>query len=129
MLGGNRLGSRRSYRLMLAERRVDAPRGFEPRLTESESVVLPLDDGAPARNRRQAGEIERAPDPVNAAPWVASALAQRPKFVIKTAQVSREFAAVKDRTGVTMAQEAASTPALLHKDTQPGGPSNQAPPR
>jgi glycerol kinase len=31
---------------------VDAPRGFEPRLTESESVVLPLDDGAacePAR--------------------------------------------------------------------------------
>src|SRR5579872_4490515 len=25
---------------------VDAPRGFEPRLTESESVVLPLDDGA-----------------------------------------------------------------------------------
>ena len=26
--------------------RMDAPRGFEPRLTESESVVLPLDDGA-----------------------------------------------------------------------------------
>ncbi len=26
--------------------RLDAPRGFEPRLTESESVVLPLDDGA-----------------------------------------------------------------------------------
>ena len=25
---------------------LDAPRGFEPRLTESESVVLPLDDGA-----------------------------------------------------------------------------------
>ena len=25
---------------------MDAPRGFEPRLTESESVVLPLDDGA-----------------------------------------------------------------------------------
>ena len=30
----------------LFARRVDAPRGFEPRLTESESVVLPLDDGA-----------------------------------------------------------------------------------
>ena len=28
------------------ERKMDAPRGFEPRLTESESVVLPLDDGA-----------------------------------------------------------------------------------
>ena len=28
---------------------VDAPRGFEPRLTESESVVLPLDDGALAQ--------------------------------------------------------------------------------
>ena len=27
-------------------KRLDAPRGFEPRLTESESVVLPLDDGA-----------------------------------------------------------------------------------
>jgi predicted deacetylase len=26
--------------------RLDAPRGFEPRLTDSESVVLPLDDGA-----------------------------------------------------------------------------------
>ena len=25
---------------------LDAPRGFEPRLTDSESVVLPLDDGA-----------------------------------------------------------------------------------
>ena len=25
---------------------LDAPRGFEPRLTESEFVVLPLDDGA-----------------------------------------------------------------------------------
>ena len=30
----------------LVSRRMDAPRGFEPRLTESESVVLPLDDGA-----------------------------------------------------------------------------------
>ena len=30
----------------IAKRWVDAPRGFEPRLTESESVVLPLDDGA-----------------------------------------------------------------------------------
>ena len=28
---------------------LDAPRGFEPRLTESESVVLPLDDGATRR--------------------------------------------------------------------------------
>lgn len=27
---------------------LDAPRGFEPRLTESESVVLPLDDRAMA---------------------------------------------------------------------------------
>ena len=30
----------------VAEGMMDAPRGFEPRLTESESVVLPLDDGA-----------------------------------------------------------------------------------
>ena len=30
----------------LLKRWLDAPRGFEPRLTESESVVLPLDDGA-----------------------------------------------------------------------------------
>jgi hypothetical protein len=30
---------------------LDAPRGFEPRLTESESVVLPLDDGATERPR------------------------------------------------------------------------------
>ena len=35
-LGGNEI----------AGERLDAPRGFEPRLTESESVVLPLDDGA-----------------------------------------------------------------------------------
>src|SRR5207248_4393679 len=41
---------------------LDAPRGFEPRLTESESVVLPLDDGAAG-----CGEIERVPYPVNAA--------------------------------------------------------------
>ena len=31
---------------LFGSREVDAPRGFEPRLTESESVVLPLDDGA-----------------------------------------------------------------------------------
>ena len=36
----------------LIEQALDAPRGFEPRLTESESVVLPLDDGAaPSRGR------------------------------------------------------------------------------
>src|SRR6478609_10774825 len=34
-----------------AEVLVDAPRGFEPRLTESESVVLPLDDGAAKRGQ------------------------------------------------------------------------------
>jgi hypothetical protein len=45
---------------------VDAPRGFEPRLTESESVVLPLDDGAvPAFGG--AREIEIEPLTVNAA--------------------------------------------------------------
>jgi voltage-gated potassium channel len=32
--------------LLAGAERLDAPRGFEPRLTESESVVLPLDDGA-----------------------------------------------------------------------------------
>ena len=32
--------------------RLDAPRGFEPRLTESESVVLPLDDRAMPAPRR-----------------------------------------------------------------------------
>src|SRR3546814_17516090 len=36
------------HRTMSSGDRLDAPRGFEPRLTESESVVLPLDDGAPA---------------------------------------------------------------------------------
>ena len=35
-------------------RSMDAPRGFEPRLTESESVVLPLDDGAIAAAGRRA---------------------------------------------------------------------------
>jgi hypothetical protein len=34
----------------LLGRRMDAPRGFEPRLTDSESVVLPLDDGAAQRS-------------------------------------------------------------------------------
>src|SRR5688572_11984646 len=34
---------------------LDAPRGFEPRLTESESVVLPLDDGATAGARDRCG--------------------------------------------------------------------------
>ena len=44
---------------------MDAPRGFEPRLTESESVVLPLDDGAmPALDG--AREIEIEPRTVNA---------------------------------------------------------------
>lgn len=33
--------------------RMDAPRGFEPRLTESESGVLPLDDGASADSRKE----------------------------------------------------------------------------
>ena len=42
--------------------RLDAPRGFEPRLTESESVVLPLDDGAPMGGR----EIESGLQTVNA---------------------------------------------------------------
>ena len=37
------LDRRGKYALVL-----DAPRGFEPRLTESESVVLPLDDRAGA---------------------------------------------------------------------------------
>ena len=37
---------------------LDAPRGFEPRLTESESVVLPLDDGAVRSPGSGAGEIE-----------------------------------------------------------------------
>ena len=41
---------------------LDAPRGFEPRLTESESVVLPLDDGAPMGGR----EIESGLQTVNA---------------------------------------------------------------
>ena len=39
-----RKGAGRLSRII--KRWVDAPRGFEPRLTESESVVLPLDDGA-----------------------------------------------------------------------------------
>ena len=34
---------------------LDAPRGFEPRLTESESVVLPLDEGASGRLVRPRG--------------------------------------------------------------------------
>src|SRR5262245_49375989 len=42
---------------------MDAPRGFEPRLTESESVVLPLDDGA--MPVRRGGEIESGVRPVN----------------------------------------------------------------
>ena len=33
-------------RSTLTSEQLDAPRGFEPRLTDSESVVLPLDDGA-----------------------------------------------------------------------------------
>lgn len=40
---------------------VDAPRGFEPRLTESESVVLPLDDGA--IGGRPKGRISAGQDP------------------------------------------------------------------
>ena len=39
-------GKVRGWLASLINRRMDAPRGFEPRLTESESVVLPLDDGA-----------------------------------------------------------------------------------
>ena len=38
---------------------LDAPRGFEPRLTESESVVLPLDDGA-TPVRREGARYERS---------------------------------------------------------------------
>ena len=47
--GRSRLEPRRAcWQESLAAMRegLDAPRGFEPRLTESESVVLPLDDGA-----------------------------------------------------------------------------------
>src|SRR4029450_9879403 len=44
---------------------VDSPRGFEPRLTDSESVVLPLDDGAIRRardrNRRRGCQRRSAP--------------------------------------------------------------------
>ena len=48
-----------------AMKRLDAPRGFEPRLTESESVVLPLDDGAmPAggRDRKRPSHCQRCLD-------------------------------------------------------------------
>lgn len=38
-----------AYRRRIPE--MDAPRGFEPRLTESESVVLPLDDRAMSARR------------------------------------------------------------------------------
>lgn len=38
-------------------RKVDAPRGFEPRLTESESVVLPLDDGATRESDREGAHL------------------------------------------------------------------------
>lgn len=43
------------------EEALDARRGFEPRLTESESVVLPLDDRAPeaGRNRRGMAGCQR----------------------------------------------------------------------
>ena len=46
---------------LLLRIQLDAPRGFEPRLTESESVVLPLDDGA----AWEGGEIERGLSAVN----------------------------------------------------------------
>lgn len=47
--------------LLSKDKWLDAPRGFEPRLTESESVVLPLDDGAMAGPRRDCCDIsERA---------------------------------------------------------------------
>ena len=51
---------------------MDAPRGFEPRLTESESVVLPLDDRAIAAplplGRGLQGHLGRALRTVNAEP-------------------------------------------------------------
>ena len=65
---------------MLAKR-LDAPRGFEPRLTESESVVLPLDDGAAPL--RQAGEIESGRLTVNAARPAAPDLPSTHSIVIK----------------------------------------------
>src|SRR5512142_2844055 len=37
-------------------RMLAAPRGFEPRFTDSKSAVLPLDEGAAARSRRTGAE-------------------------------------------------------------------------
>src|SRR3954465_3000237 len=47
-----------------ARRRLVAPRGFEPRLTDSKSAVLPLDEGASSRavayrHRRARGSGQR----------------------------------------------------------------------
>ena len=42
----------RFIRFVISSWNLDAPRGFEPRLADSESAVLPLDDGASGQSDR-----------------------------------------------------------------------------
>ena len=56
-------GCRRAGVREIPGRELDAPRGFEPRLTESESVVLPLDDRASpegGRDRKRRPDCQRS---------------------------------------------------------------------
>ena len=64
--GGSSSGCRR----MLA-----APRGFEPRFTDSKSAVLPLDEGAAARESVWSGRRDSNPRP---SPWQGDALPTEP---------------------------------------------------
>ena len=50
-------------------RKLDAPRGFEPRLTESESVVLPLDDGATQAGASRGAKRPRQDAALAASEW------------------------------------------------------------
>jgi hypothetical protein len=77
----SRQGDRRCERVRLA-----APRGFEPRLTDPKSAVLPLDEGAEARSiwraparvgrkREWSGRRDSNPRP---SPWQGDALPTEP---------------------------------------------------
>src|SRR5205809_1350432 len=52
-----------------------APRGFEPRFTDSKSAVLPLDEGAAVREESWSGRRDSNPRP---SPWQGDALPTEP---------------------------------------------------
>ena len=102
------------------EPKLDAPRGFEPRLTESESVVLPLDDGASAPGL-PGGLIPPGSDASGAIRKTASSGQEGPSHCDPTAACPCRASPVASSSGPRVAARGAGG---YWKDTTYGGRSS-----